>query len=157
SVVNALSKELVATVKRDGAQWEMRFKQGKPLAALKKAGPARGTGTAVYFRPDAAIFPKIEFDPALIKERLEVASYLHKGVKVVFDDEASKQRFVFEHVDGIVAYLKKIVAERGARAVHEMPFALTKEEGLRLDLVLQWTEATDEHLRSYVNGIPTTS
>ena len=27
----------------------------------------------------------------------------------------------------------------------------------RLDLVLQWTEATDEHLRSYVNGIPTGS
>ena len=25
SVVNALSKDLVATVKRDGAQWEMRF------------------------------------------------------------------------------------------------------------------------------------
>ena len=32
-----------------------------------------------------------------------------------------------------------------------------KDEGLRLDLVLQWTEATDEHIRSYVNGIPTGS
>src|ERR1700681_2453158 len=74
SVVNALSKELVATVKRDGGQWEMRFKQGKPVGALKKVGPARGTGTTVYFRPDAAIFPKIEFDPALITERLDVAS-----------------------------------------------------------------------------------
>ena len=38
SVVNALSKELVATVKRDGAQWEMRFKQGKPVGPLKKIG-----------------------------------------------------------------------------------------------------------------------
>src|SRR6476469_2638776 len=38
SVVNALSKELIATVKRDGAQWEMRFKQGKPVGALKKVG-----------------------------------------------------------------------------------------------------------------------
>ena len=38
SVVNALSKELVATVKRDGAQWEMRFKQGKPIGPLKKLG-----------------------------------------------------------------------------------------------------------------------
>ena len=91
SVVNALSKELVATVKRDGAQWEMRFKQGKPVGPLKKLGPARGTGTTVYFHPDAAIFPKIEFDPAIIKERLEVASYLHKGLKVIFDDEASKR------------------------------------------------------------------
>src|SRR6266581_2448126 len=82
SVVNALSKELVATVKRDGALWEMRFKQGKPTSALKKLGPARGTGTTVYFKPDSAIFPKIEFEPDIIRERLEVASYLHKGVKV---------------------------------------------------------------------------
>jgi DNA gyrase subunit B len=157
SVVNALSKELVATVKRDGAQWEMRFKQGKTLGALKKLGPARGTGTTVYFRPDAAIFPKIEFEPDVIKDRLEVASFLHKGVKVVFDDETSKQKTTFEHANGLLDYLKKIVAERGAKAVHEAPFVLSKDEGLRIDLVLQWTEATDEHIRSYVNGIPTGS
>src|SRR3954471_14527161 len=102
SVVNALSKELIATVKRDGSTWEMRFKQGKPTTALKKLGPARGTGTTVYFKPDSAIFPKIEFEPDLIRERLEVASYLHKGVKVVFEDEASKQKDTFEHDEGIV-------------------------------------------------------
>jgi DNA gyrase subunit B len=157
SVVNALSKELVATVKRDGAQWEMRFKQGKPTGPLKKLGAARGTGTTVYFHPDAAIFPKIEFEPAVIRERLEVASYLHKGVKVVFEDETTKTRAVFEHSEGIVDYLKAIVASRAAKAVHEQPFVQTRDEGLRLDLVLQWTEATDEHLRSYVNGIPTGS
>jgi DNA gyrase subunit B/topoisomerase-4 subunit B len=157
SVVNALSKELVATVKRDGAQWEMRFKQGKAVSALKKLGPARGTGTTVYFKPDPAIFPKIEFDPAVIRERLEVASYLHKGVKVVFNDETSKTKTTFEHDEGIVDYLKKIIAERNAKPVHEVPFVLAKEEGPRIDLVLQWTEATDEHIRSYVNGIPTGS
>src|SRR3954470_10185625 len=122
SVVNALSKELVATVKRDGSQWEMRFKQGKPVSALKKAGAARGTGTTVYFKPDPAIFPKIEFDPAVIAERLEVASYLHKGIKVVFDDETSKTKSTFEHDEGIVDYLKKIVTERAAKPVHNTPF-----------------------------------
>jgi len=157
SVVNALSKELVATVKKDGTQWEMRFKQGKAVSALKKLGPARGTGTTVYFHPDAAIFPKIEFDAATIKERLEIASYLHRGLKVTFEDETAKEKFVFEHDEGIADYLKRIVAERGAKPVHEMPFALVKDETLRLDLVLQWTEGTDEHLRSYVNGIPTGS
>jgi DNA gyrase subunit B len=157
SVVNALSKELVATVKRDGTQWEMRFKQGKPVSGLKKLGPARGTGTTVYFHPDAAIFPKIEFDPATIKERLEVASYLHKGLKITFEDEGAKEKLVFEHNEGLVEYLKKIVAERGSKAVHEAPFTLAKDDGLRIDLVLQWTEATDEHIRSYVNGIPTGS
>jgi DNA gyrase subunit B len=157
SVVNALSKELIATVKRDGTQWEMRFRQGKPAGALKKLGPARGTGTTVFFHPDATIFPKIEFDPDIIKARLEVTSYLHKGVKVVFDDETSKTKLTFEHSEGLVDYLKKIVAERGAKPVHDAPFTLVKDDGLRLDLVLQWTEATDEHLRSYVNGIPTGS
>ncbi len=157
SVVNALSKELVATVTRDGAQWEMRFKQGKPVGALKRLGPARGSGTKVYFHPDAAIFPKIEFDPVVIKDRLEVASYLHKGLKVTFDDQTSKEQSVFVHEEGLVDYLKRIVVERGSKPVHEAPFTLVKEDGLRLDLVLQWTEATEEHVRSYVNGIPTGS
>jgi DNA gyrase subunit B/topoisomerase-4 subunit B len=157
SVVNALSKELVAHVKRDGVLWEMRFKQGKPTGPLKKAGAARGTGTKVYFHPDAAIFPKIEFDAAVIKERLEVASYLHKSLKVTFEDESANEKVVFQHEEGLVDYLRKIVAERGAKPVHDVPFTLAKEDGTRLDVVLQWTEATDEHLRSYVNGIPTGS
>ena len=157
SVVNALSRELVATVRRDGAQWEMTFKQGRPTGPLKKLGPARGTGTSVYFHPDAAIFPKIEFDPLAIKDRLEIVSYLHPGVKVTFNDETSAEKLVFQHTEGIVDYLKKIVTDRTARPVHDVPFALNKDDGLRLDLVLQWTEATEEHIRSYVNGIPTTS
>jgi DNA gyrase subunit B/topoisomerase-4 subunit B len=158
SVVNALSKELVATVKRDGALWEMRFRQGKPTGPLKNLGQARGTGTTVYFHPDPTVFPKIEFDPALIRERLEIISYLHRGVKVVFENEAAGgTREIFQHEEGLSDYLAKIVRERGAKPVHEAPFVLQRENGLRADLVLQWTEATDEHLRSYVNGIPTGS
>jgi DNA gyrase subunit B len=160
SVVNALSKELVATVKREGATWEQRFKQGVPVGPVKKLGPARGTGTTVFFRPDTTIFPKVEFDAAVIKERLEVASYLHKGVRIAFEDECQGDKAVFQHSEGLVDYLKKILTERTATAVHEAPFALTKENdesGIRLDMVLQWTQSTDEHVRSYVNGIPTGS
>jgi DNA gyrase subunit B len=157
SVVNALSRELVATVKRDGQQFEMQFKQGKPVTGLKKLGAARGTGTTVFFRPDPTIFPKIEFDAAIIRERLETASYLHRGVKITFEDETAGARVVFQHEDGLVAYLRKIIADRGQKPVHDAPFVLLKENGLRADLVLQWTEATDEHVRSYVNGIPTGS
>jgi DNA gyrase subunit B/topoisomerase-4 subunit B len=157
SVVNALSSELHASVKRDGALWEMTFKRGKPTGPLKKAGPARGTGTTVYFHPDATIFPKVEFDAATIRERLEVVSYIHKGVRVTFEDEGEKTKAVFQHEEGLSDYLKKIVAERGSKPVHEAPFVLERESGPRLDLVLQWTEATDEHIRSYVNGIPTGS
>jgi DNA gyrase subunit B/topoisomerase-4 subunit B len=160
SVVNALSKELIATVRRDGAQWEMKFKQGQAAGALTKAGAARGTGTTVFFRPDSTIFPKVEFDPELIRERLEVSSYLHKGVKIVFEDEATKERIVYQHTEGLADYLKKILQERSAAPVHELPFTISKESdenGLRLDLAMQWTQSTDEHVRSYVNGIPTGS
>src|SRR5829696_8357136 len=160
SVVNALSKELVATVKRDGATWEQRFKQGVPNGPVKKLGPARGTGTTVFFLPFTTIFPKVEFDAAVIKERLEVASYLHKGVRIAFEDESRGEKAVFQHSEGLVDYLKKIVTERAATPVHETPFALTRENdesGIRLDMVLQWTQSTDEHVRSYVNGIPTGS
>jgi DNA gyrase subunit B len=157
SVVNALSKELVATVKRDGQQWELRFAQGKPAGSLKKLGAARGTGTTVRFHPDPVIFPKIEFDADVIRERLEVVSYLHKGVKVSFENEVTGDKHVFTHEEGLVAYLRKIVGERSNKAVHDAPFAVTRDNGLKLDVVLQWTESTDEHLRSYVNGIPTGS
>jgi len=157
SVVNALSSELRATVKRDGASWEMVFKRGKPTGPLKKAGPARGTGTTVYFHPDSTIFPKVEFDAATIRERLEVISYIHKGVKVTFENEVDDTKEVFHHEEGLSDFLKKIVAARGAKPVHDVAFLLERESGPRLDLVLQWTEATDEHIRSYVNGIPTGS
>jgi DNA gyrase subunit B len=160
SVVNALSKELVATVRRDGAEWEMRFKQGHPAGALKKNGPARGSGTTVFFRPDTTIFPKVEFDPDVIKQRLEVSSYLHKGVKIVFEDETKHEKHIFQHSEGLADYLKTILRERTATPVHEAPFTLFKdgdEGSLRLDLALQWTQSTDEHVRSYVNGIPTGS
>jgi DNA gyrase subunit B len=157
SVVNALSKELVATVKRDGFRWEQRFRQGKPAGPLRQLGPARGTGTTVFFRPDPTVFPRVEFDAALIRDRLEVSSYLHKGLRISFLDETTGGREVFEHREGLGDYLRKILAERGANAVHETPFALFKVNGLRADLVMQWTESTEEHLRSYVNGIPTGS
>jgi DNA gyrase subunit B/topoisomerase-4 subunit B len=157
SVVNALSSELRASVKREGTTWEMSFKRGKSTGPLKKAGAARGTGTTVYFHPDATIFPKVEFDPAVIRERLEVVSYLHKGVRVTFDNEVDDKKEVFQHEEGIVDFLRKIVADRGAKAVHDAPFTVTRDTSPRLDLVLQWTEATDEHLRSYANGIPTGS
>ena len=96
-------------------------------------------------------------DAALIGSRLEVASYLHPGLKVVFEDETTKTRSLFEHTEGLADYLKKIIVERGARPIHETLFLLSKSEGLRFNLALQWTEATDEQIRSYVNGVPTGS
>jgi DNA gyrase subunit B len=81
-------------------------------------------------------------------------------VRIAFEDEAAGEKAVFQHSEGLVAYLRKIVTGRAATPVHEAPFVLTRENdesGIRLDMALQWTQSTDEHVRSYVNGIPTGS
>ena len=158
SVVNALSKHLVAIVKRDGHQYKMEFSKGLVTQPLKKATTAvRGSGTSITFSPDPTIFPKVQFDSATIKTRLEVTSYLHRGVKVIYHDEQAGTRDTFFHEQGIQDYLTKVLKERNARAIHETPFTLRRDDPDRMEVVLCWTEATDEHIRSYVNGIPTGS
>jgi len=169
SVVNALSKELIARVKRDGFEWEQKFRQGAPQGPLKKIGPARGTGTSVYFHPDPTIFPKIEFDAEVIRERLDIASYLHRGLKITFVNESNGggagagaggsggEKTLFVHENGIADYLAHVVTQRATKAVHDTAFVLSRDNDLRIDLALQWTESTDEHVRSYVNGITTAS
>ncbi len=160
SVVNALSSHLIATVKRDGSVYEMKFKAGKPITKLRKKGAGRGTGTKITFHPDPKIFPKTRFNPNTIRERLETTSYLHKGLRITFIDEVNKTKVVFEHSEGIGAYLARILSDRRAKPVHEAPFVLERTqngEGTRIELVGQWTESTDELVRSHVNGIPTAS
>jgi DNA gyrase/topoisomerase IV subunit B len=165
SVVNALSSELIVTVKRDGERWEQTYERGAPQGKLKKLGAARGTGTTVYFHPDEHIFgPKLTFDPEVIAERLEAKSYLHSGLVITLTDETASPPATqtFEHAAGIAEYLPKVVAERGKAVVPPggAVFYLQKEpgqDGVGLELALQWTEATDELVKSYVNSVPTPS
>ncbi len=203
SVVNALSSKLVARVKRDGKHHVQEYSKGVATSKLKAEGNARGTGTSVTFTPDAEIFGlKAKFDAALIRDRLEAKSYLHRGMVVVFRDETRSPAVedTFQHDGGIAEYLAKVVAQRGKNTVPaaqrvppqgEPAPVVTTEEGLpedltaqggeipsvppvaamqipagalfykqsegevKLEIALVWTEATDEHVRSYVNGIPT--
>ena len=156
SVVNALSKKLVAIVRRGGSQYRMEFAKGQAKTKLQKLkGAVRGTGTTITFTPDPTIFPKTDFNPETIRHRLEITSYLHRGVKVTFVDDVNKTKETFLHEQGIVDYLGKVLKERKARPIHETPFTLRKDDEERIELAMQWTESTDEHVRSYVNGIPT--
>jgi DNA gyrase subunit B len=156
SVVNALSQELVATVKRDGSEWSQSYERGKPTSKLKKGGAARGTGTSIFFRPDAQIFGKQDFNVDTVRFRLDTKTFLHKGLKITFRDEAAGTKEVFEHEGGIADFLTKLVTERGKAPTAPLVFYAQKDEPIRVEAALQWTEAPDETIRSYVNGIPTT-
>ena len=159
SVVNALSSELVAQVKRDGALYEQRYARGVPTTKLKKLrSNVRGTGTAITFTPDEEIFDKTDLDADTIKENLEVKTYLNGALRIVFKNEATGERVEYHHEGGIVEYLDKLVADAETRRVHPDPFVVRQpelEDGLRTELCMVWTEAPREAITSFVNGIPT--
>jgi DNA gyrase subunit B len=156
SVVNALSEAMTVTVRRDGKEYVQTYSRGVPQSKLKEIGPTRKRGTEIHFRPDIQIFAKtFKFDVDVVRERLESKSYLHRGLKVILRDLATDTVQTFEHPGGIVDYLQKVTVEKHMRPVHAQVFSLLRESDPRMELALMWTEATDEWLRSYANGIPT--
>jgi DNA gyrase/topoisomerase IV subunit B len=157
SVVNALSRKLVATIRRDGFEWQQTFKRGKASSELAKVGPFRGHGTIIYFEPDPDIFKTTQFDAKWIREHLEDMSYIHSGLKITFKDEVAKESYDLTHPGGIPEFLSRLVADTQKPPVTEIPFCLARGNGEKMEVALQWTESTDESIRSYVNGIRTSS
>ena len=155
SVVNALSKKLVAVIRRDGHEWQQTFKRGQAASKLEKVGPFRGHGTTITFEPDPDIFKTTHFDPEWIKAHLEDMSYIHHGLSISFKNEITKETFDLTHPGGIPEFLGRLVTDAQKPAVTENFFHLVKDNGDKMEAALQWTESTDEHIRSYVNGIRT--
>ena len=158
SVVNALSTELKATVWRGGKSYTQEYSRGKPKSKLKAGAKTSKRGTSIHFRPDVEIFGKrLAFEPGKIRDQLEAKTYLHRGLKIVFTDGKTGKKEEFEHPNGIVDYLQKLVVERKKSSIHPEPFTMEANGDIRFELALQWTEAPDEILKSYANGIPTGS
>ncbi len=157
SVVNALSRKLIATVRRDGYEYRQHYAKGVPQTKLEKVGPFRGHGTITYFEPDPTIFKVTHFDPDVLKARLEDISYIHSGLTIVFKNEAAGETVEFSHPGGIPEFLSKLVKNSEKNPVTEAVFSAKRDNGDKMEVALQWTESTEETIRSYVNGIRTPS
>jgi len=156
SVVNALSSELIATVHRDGFEWAQSFQRGKPGGPVQKVKPFRGHGTSIFFRPDDDIFRRTLFNGETIRQHLEDISYIHGGLTIVFHDEVKKESCELHHPDGIVSYIEKVTTDSGKKPAHEQLFFASKDDkDAKIEVVLRWTDSTEENIRSYVNGIRT--
>ncbi len=155
SVVNALSKRLVAVVKRDGSEYRQEYSKGVPVTGVERSGPVRGRGTTITFEPDPTIFKLTRFDPDVLKARLEDMSFIHSGLKITFKNDATGEATEFNHPGGIPEFLTKLVEQTQKSAVTDVAFTARRDTGDRIEVALQWTESTDESVRSYVNGIRT--
>ncbi len=161
SVVCALSSAMTVTVRRDGAEWQQTYARGLATSKVVRISKekVRGSGTSVRFAPDPAIFGKLALDTSEIREALEAKTYLHRGLRAVFVDESvtPPEREEFMHDGGLRDFLVKVVALRGKAPTHAVEFTFARDAEPRLELALQWTESTEESIRSFVNGIPTIS
>lgn len=162
SVVNALSKTLEVTVKRDGKVHQMKFKGGNKASELKVIDTVgkRNTGTTVTFLPDEKYFDSAKISIPRLKHVLRAKAVLCSGLRVIFDDQtvakdkAQSEEWYFE--DGLTDYLTQATSDW--ETLPEEPFTGSVQgNDEAVDWAVQWLpeggEITGE---SYVNLIPTT-
>lgn len=157
SVVNALSDDLRAEVKRDGKLWVQHFKKGIPQDKVTAVGNARGTGTKIIFHPDATIFETIEFNLRTIIDHLRHQAYLTKGIRMTIVDareEGIEKPFSFYFEGGVASYVRHI--NRGKQTKHPNVFYTSKLDeasDMEVEVGVQYTEDYHESVFCFANNI----
>lgn len=162
SVVNALSKKLVAEVDRDGKRYRQEFVDGgRPKSKISKVGPSANksvTGTTVTFWPDPTVFAAegVEFVARTVTERLQTMAFLNRDLEVVFVDERAekKQKITYQYRGGIVDFVKHLNASREALFTKVAHYE-AREDDQTLDIAIQWNTGYYEGIYGYANGIST--
>lgn len=155
TVVNALSEYTIVTVKRDGKIYEQKFSRGLPISEVKAIGDTDETGTTIKFKPDKEIFSVDSFDAVAITDRIKDVSYLNPGLKIEFIDsregDSVKSEFYSEKgISDFIDYLK------GNKEEISKPIIISKDEnGVKVDIVLQYIKSYSEEVLSFVNNIKT--
>ena len=166
SVVNALSKRVLVEIDRDGDRYSQEFIDGgKPKGKLGKSGktPGRGrtAGTTIQFWPDPTIFQAegVEFVARTVTERLQTMAFLNKGLEIEFVDarDGKEQTITYQYKGGIVDFVKHLNASKEALFAKVASYEdEDEEEGMTLDIALQWNTGYYEGIHGYANGISTT-
>ena len=154
SVVNALSKWMEVTIKRDGYEYYIRFEDGgKVKDPLKKLGTTSKTGTTVRFLPDDTIFSSINFSYTTIAERMQESAFLIKGLTIDVVDLVDKKECSFHYDDGLVSFVE-MINENKTPLNKVFSFTGTKQN-IEVDIALQYTDSYNENIVSFVNNVKT--
>lgn len=159
SVVNALSKKLIARIKREGCVYELTYEQGQKTQDLTKVDTCakKNTGTCVHFWPDEPYFDDPKFDVALLKHLLKAKAVLCQGLTITFEDRIHNTSDTWSYSGNLQNYLTASVS---GRTIEPNPpfFGLVKTEDEELEWAVAWemegsgSTTTGE---SFVNLIPT--
>lgn len=160
SCVNALSSNLIATVKRDGKIYQQKYQIGKPLSDVEEIGKTDVTGTSIEFFPDNSIFIVSEFQFDILANRLRELAYLNKGIRLNLIDKREKEEdgefksksFYSEH--GLKEFVGYLDAGRES-LIEDVIHVSTEKNDLPVEIALQYNTSFAENIFSYVNNINT--
>lgn len=169
SVVNALSRWLVAESIRDGKRYRIEFESPEDEEGNVRSGVLKrklrvvgrdvpGHGSSVTFMPDDRVFNTIHFDFNTIQNKLRELAFLNAGLTITFKDERKtdgENAFVYSYKNGLIDYMKFF--HQGKKVLYEEPILIAGEsDGIRLTAAIQHTDGYSETILSYVNNIRTT-
>ena len=153
SVVNALSKELIVDVRRNGKIYQQKYSQGKPVTGLSIVGDSNDTGTKVTFLPDNEIFTETEYHFDTLSSRLRELAFLNKGLQINLIDERQDKKQDFKYDGGIVSFVEFLNKNKAP-----LPKAIYFEKGKNgtsVEIALQYNNGYQENIFTFANNINT--
>lgn len=154
SVVNALSKWMEVTIKRDKEEHYIRFENGGHVAVpLKKIGTTNKTGTTVRFLPDDEIFTTTNFSFTTICERMQESAFLLKGITIEVVDEEDGRDAKYCYERGIEEFVEDL--NHGKSTLHKVLAITGSKDNIEVDIAMQYTDTYHENIVSFVNNVKT--